>query len=434
MTNFETRHYSSRILNLSLQKFFVRRFSIFLQIALVALFASGCGSKTQEGKPAIKAPPQVGAVALQTQSQQLQTVLPGRTRSYLAAEVRPQVSGIVQKRLFTEGDMVKQGQPLYQLDPGLLRAAEASAVAALAKIEANQRTLEAAARRNAELVKIDAISQQVYEESQAAVQQSKADAGMARANLETARINLRYSRIEAPIGGRVNLSAVMPGALVTANQATPLTTIVQLDPMFIDLTQSSSELIQLKRDWSAGRYKKVDADTMQVPIRMEDGSEYPYSAKLRFAGVIVNETTGTVTLRAEVPNPEGILMPGMYVQAMLPTGLDENALLVPQQAVARDAAGRASVMVVTPDNKVEKRAVELSRAIGNKWLVDKGVRAGEKVVVDGFQRIKPGDAVTVQMVNVDAPAASAASGGAVGKSKKQPVGAAGQSADGAAFR
>lgn len=404
----------------------------WLAIAMLALLLGGCGSKADEEKPAAKAPPEVGVVALQAQSQQLETVLPGRTRSYLSAEVRPQVSGIIQKRLFTEGDMVKQGQPLYQLDPGLLRAAEASAVAALAKAEASQRTLEAAARRHAELVKIDAISRQEYEESQAAVQQARADVGMASAALETARINLRYSRIEAPISGRVSLSTVTPGALVTANQATPLTTIVQLHPMFVDLTQSSSELIQLKRDWSAGRYKKVDADQVQVRIRMEDGSEYPHQARLRFAGVIVNETTGTVTLRAEVPNPEGILMPGMYVQALLPTGLDDNALLVPQQAVTRDAAGRASVMVVTPQNKVEKRAVELSRAIGSKWLADGGVRAGEKVVVDGFQRIKPGDTVTARMVDLNAPPAGHAGAGQ-NENGKPPV-AAGPAADGAAYK
>ncbi|HEY8608235.1 MAG TPA: efflux RND transporter periplasmic adaptor subunit [Noviherbaspirillum sp.] len=392
----------------------------WLSGAVLALILAGCGSGNQDDKPAAKALPEVGAVALQPQSQQLETVLPGRTRSFLTAEVRPQVSGIIQKRLFTEGDMVRQGQPLYQLDPALPRAAESSAVAALAKAEASQRTLEAMVRRNAELVKIDAISRQAYEESQAAALQAKADVGMARANLETARINLRYSRIEAPISGRVSLSTVTPGSLVTANQATPLTTIVQLNPMYVDFTQSSSELIQLKRDWKAGRYQKIDADQMKVRIRMEDGSEYPHEARLRFAGVIVNETTGTVTLRAEVANPDNVLMPGMYVQASLPTGLASDALLIPQQAVIRDAAGRASIMVVTPDNTIEKRNVQVTRAIGNKWLAESGVRAGEKVVVDGFQRIKPGDKVAVRMVDASARAETREQGGE-SDSKKRPA-------------
>lgn len=382
----------------------------WLPATMFAMFLVACGDKAPAPGAATRPPPEVGVVELQPQSQQLDTVLPGRTRSFMTAEVRPQVSGIVQKRLFTEGDKVKQGQPLYQLDPGLFQAAEASAAATLAKAQANQRTLEANARRNAELVKIDAISQQAFEQSEAAAAQAKADVAVARANLETARINLRYSRIEAPIGGRVSLSTVTPGALVTANQATPLTTIVQLDPMHVDFTQSSTELIQLKRDWQSGRYKKLDADMVKVRIRLEDGSEYPHEAKLRFAGVIVNETTGAVTLRAEVPNPDGILMPGMYVRASLPTGLADDALLIPQQALTRDAAGRASVMVVTAESKIEKRDVEARRAIGNKWLAEGGVRAGDKVVVDGFQRIKPGDKVTVRMVDLNPGTGAAANG------------------------
>ncbi|WP_082584496.1 efflux RND transporter periplasmic adaptor subunit [Noviherbaspirillum sp. Root189] len=413
---------------------FIRNSRAWIAITILVLLLCACNSKEQGGAPVAKAPPDVGVVVMQAQSQQLETVLPGRTRSYLAAEVRPQVSGIIQKRLFFEGDMVRQSQPLYQLDPGLLRAAEASAVAALAKAEASQRTLDATVRRNAELVKIDAISKQEYEESQAAAIQAKADVGMARANLETARINLRYSRIEAPISGRVSLSTVTPGALVTANQATPLTTIVQLDPMYVDFTQSSSELIQLKRDWKAGRYQKVDADLMKVRIRMEDGTEYPHEAKLRFAGVIVNETTGTVTLRAEVANPEGILMPGMYVQAQLPTGLASDALLIPQQAITRDPAGRASVMVVKQDSTIEKRNIEVARAIGNKWLLDSGVRTGEKVVVDGFQRIKPGDKVTVRIVEMNDKANVSAGGISERDNKKQAASAQGPGANASIYK
>ena len=279
--------------------------------------------------------------------------------------------------------------------------AETSAAAALAKAEASARTLEATARRNAELVQIDAISRQAHDESQAAAAQARADVGVARANLETARINLRYSRIEAPIAGRISLSSVTPGALVTANQANALTTIVQMDPMYVDFTQSSTELVQLRRDWDAGRYQKLDGNQARVRIRLDDGSDYAHEGRLQFAGVIVNDTTGTVTLRAVVPNPAGLLMPGMYVQALLPTGLASDALLIPQQAVSRDLTGRASVLVVNADDMVEKRPVELARALGSRWLVDSGLAAGERLVVDGFQRIKPGDKVSPQAVELN---------------------------------
>ena len=400
-------------------------FRCTLALTLVAALAACGGGK--DAKPAAQsAPPAVGVVTLQPQRQQLDTALPGRTRAFLTAEVRPQVSGIVQERLFTEGAQVRKGQPLYQMDDRALRAAEASAAAVLTKAEASARSLETTARRNAELVKIDAISRQVYDESQASAAQAQADVGVARANLETARINLRYSRIEAPISGRISLSAVTPGALVTANQTTPLTTIVQMDPMHVDFTQSSTELVQLKRDWEAGRYQKVDGDKMRVRIRLDDGTDYPHEAKLAFAGMIVNDTTGTVTLRAVVPNPTGTLMPGMYVQALLPTGLASDALLIPQQSVSRDLTGRASVLVVKPDDVVEKRSVELARAIGSRWLVDTGLQPGERVVVDGFQRVKPGDKVTPKVVDLDARRAAESALAAQEEGKKAPPTPAGQ--------
>ena len=372
---------------------------------LVAGALAGC-SKSGDGQAAApKALAEAGVVTLQKQSQQLDASLPGRTRAFLTAEVRPQVSGIVQKRLFTEGALVKQGQQLYQIDPATFQAAQTSAAAALAKAEASQRTLAATARRNAELVKIDAISRQAYEESQAAATQSQSDVAVARANLETAHINLQYSRIQAPISGRIALSSVTPGALVTANQANALTTIVQLDPMYVDFTQASSDLIQLQREIAAGRFAKVDGDKIPVRIRLDDGTEYAHQGKLAFTGVIVNDTTGTVTLRAVVPNPGGQLMPGMYVQALLPTALAPDALLVPQQSVARDLTGRPSVLVVKEGQEgavVEKRDVELDRAIGSQWLVQSGLQAGERVVVEGFQRIKPGDKVKVAEVDLKA--------------------------------
>ena len=371
---------------------------------LIAAALAGCSKPEAEQKGPPKSEPKVGVVTLQSQSQQLDASLPGRTRAFMTAEVRPQVSGIIQQRLFTEGALVKQSQQLYQIDAASLKAAEASAAAAVAKAEASQRTLAATARRNAELVKIDAISKQAFDESQAAAAQSASDVAVAKANLETARINLKYSRIEAPIGGRIALSAVTPGALVTANQATALTTIVRLDPMYVDFTQSSTDLMQLKRDLDSGRYQKVEGNKIPVRIQLDDGSDYPHQGKLAFAGVIVNDTTGTLTLRAEVPNPDGMLMPGMYVKALLPTALAPDALLVPQQSVTRDLTGRANVMVVKDGDVVEKRDVELDRAVGAFWLLKTGLNAGERVMVDGFQRIKPGDKVQAMEVDLKAKA------------------------------
>ena len=375
-----------------------------LGAVLVATTLTACSKPEADTKAPPKQDTQVGVVTLQTQSQQLDASLPGRTRAFLTAEVRPQVSGIIQKRLFTEGAQVKQGQQLYQIDAASLKAVEASAMAAVAKAEASQRTLAATARRNAELVKIDAISKQLNDESQAAAVQSQSDVAVAKANLETARINLRYSRIEAPISGRIALSAVTPGALVTANQTNALTTIVQLDPMYVDFTQSSNDLMQLKRDLESGRYQKVEGDKIPVRIQLDDGSEYPHAGKLAFAGVIVNDTTGTLTLRAEVPNPEGMLMPGMYVQAKLPTALASDAVLVPQQSLTRDLAGKPNVMVVKEGDVVEKRAIEVDRAVGAFWLLKSGLKAGERVMVDGFQRVKPGDKVTAVEVDLKAKA------------------------------
>lgn len=369
---------------------------------LIAAALAGCSKPEAEPKGPPKSEPQVGVVTLQPQNQQLDASLPGRTRAFMIAEVRPQVSGIIEQRLFTEGAMVKRGQQLYQIDAASLRAAEASAKAAVAKAQASQRTLAATARRNVELVKIDAISKQAFDESQAAAAQAASDVAVAMANLETARINLKYSRIEAPIAGRIALSAVTPGALVTANQAAALTTIVQLDPMYVDFTQSSTELMQLKRDLDSGRYQKVEGDKIPVRIQLDDGSDYPHPGKLAFAGVIVNDTTGTLTLRAEVPNPEGLLMPGMYVKALLPTALAADALLVPQQSVTRDLAGKPNVMVVNAEDVVEKRQIEVDRAVGAFWLLKSGLQAGDRVMVDGFQRAKSGDKVQPAEVDLKA--------------------------------
>ena len=355
---------------------------------------------TQAAEPAA-----VGTVQLHTERYAASTELPGRVSPFLQAEIRPQVSGIVQKRLFTEGALVKAGQPLYQIDPASYEAVQASARAALAKAQAQARTAEVNARRSAELVKIDAISRQSAEESQAAAQQSASDVAVARAALQTATINQDYTRIRAPIAGRTALSSVTVGALVTANQTAALTMVQQLDPVYVDVTQSSTELLQLRRDLAQGRFERAGSqDAARVRITLEDGSAYALPGRLQFSGVTVNPGTGAVLLRAVVPNPDGVLLPGMYVQAQLTTGVAADALFVPQQAVTRDIAGQPSVLLVNAERKVERRAIAVDRAVGSRWLVTDGLAPGDEVIVDGFQRIKVGDVVAPQPVQLAAPA------------------------------
>lgn len=358
-------------------------------LAALAIGVAGCGDRN---KPAAAAPPppEVGVITLSLRSQSLSSELPGRTAAFMSAEVRPQVNGIVLKRLFTEGSQVRAGQVLYQIDPSTYRAALASARATLSKAQAAARTARVNAERNAELVKIDAVSRQVAQESEAQALQAQSDVAAAQAAVQAAQINLNFTDVKAPISGRVNLSSVTPGALVTANQAGVLTTIVQLDPMYVDFTQSTAELLGLRRDIEAGRYQGVSEQTLPVKLVLEDGTPYPHQGKLAFSGLIVNPSTGGVTLRAAVPNPQGLLMPGMYVRAELPVGVQPQALLIPQKSVARDPSGRANVWVVGEGDKLERRPVALGQAIGNQWLVDNGLKAGERIVVDGFQRVRSG--------------------------------------------
>lgn len=365
-----------------------------LWLALVtALTMSACGGKADEAKAGKKEPTTVGVLVLKAEAQALSTELPGRTVAVQAADVRPQVSGIIRQRLFNEGETVKAGQPLYQIDARTYEVAVASAKAAAAKAQAAARLAELNFKRNADLVKQQAVSQQVFEESQAAVQQTAAEWSAAQAALAQAQINLDYTRIVAPIGGRVGLSNITLGALVTANQTAALTQITQLDPMHVDITQSSTEVLRLQRDLAAGHFERHPSGAAQVRIVLEDGSVYPHAATLKFEGVNVNTSTGAITLRALVPNPDRVLLPGMYVRARLATGLVPDALLVPQQAVKRELSGKASVLVVTPDNKVERRLIEAAEAVGAHWRVTRGVKAGDAIVVDGLQRIKPGDQV-----------------------------------------
>ncbi len=388
------------------------RFPLLMTIAAVCALAAiaGC-SRTDKGTSATAkatAAPEkeVGTVTLKHETLAQSTELPGRTAAPVIAEIRPQVGGILKERLFTEGSQVKAGQVLYQLDPAPLQAAYASAQASVRKAESALATARTVARRNAELVKIDAISRQVFDESQATEQQAEADLGVARAAEQTARIQLGYTRITSPITGWAELSTVTPGALVTANQTAVLTTVQQLDPMHVHVTQSSSELLRLKRELASGRLQRASDAEARIQLVLEDRSKYPHAGRLTFSGVTVDAGTGSVTLRAVVPNPDKLLMPGMYVRAVLQEGTDATALLVPQQAVTRAPDGSASALVVDAENKVARRSIQVGRAVGTRWQVLEGLAAGDRVMTEGSQRVKVGDKVKVVELGAKADAAS----------------------------
>ncbi len=379
-------------------------------VALGALLAACGQGQTAAGTAPAARPTAVGVQAMQVEAVALSTELPGRTSAPLVAEIRPQVGGIVTARRFTEGSRVQAGQVLYQLDPASYQAAQASADAAVAKAEATLASARLTAQRQQELAGIDAVSRQDAQDAQAAQKQAEADLAAARAALQTARINLQRATITSPIAGLVDVSAVTPGALVSADQATALTTVRQTDPMQVDITQSSADLLRLRQALASGQLQRVGANQAGVKLLLEDGSTYPLAGRLSVAGVAVNTATGAVTLRAVFPNPQGLLMPGMYVRAQLPTAVAAQAVLVPQQAVSRQADGSASVLVVGADEVVQQRSIQTDRALGNRWLVSAGLAAGDRVIVEGGQKVKAGDRVQAQPVAaVAAAAASSAS-------------------------
>jgi len=364
---------------------------------------AGC-SPSAAPTPAAPPAPQVSVLTIQPRHVALKTVLPGRTSPTLIAEVRPQVTGLVQTRNFREGAEVKQGAALYQLDPATYQAAFDSTKAALARSEATRATARLKAARMKELVAIKFVSQQDYDEAAATLQQTDADVVAATAAVETARINLGYTKVTAPISGRIGKSTVTPGALVTANQATALATIQQLNPIYIDVTQSSADVVRLKRALAKGELKKTPANEARVALMFEDGTPYAHEGSLQFSDVTVDPTTGAITLRALFPNPQGDLLPGMYVRAVIEEGVRESAIVVPQQAVTRDNKGDAIAMVVGADGKVELRKLQTARTLGAEWLIDAGLQAGDRVIVEGLQRARPG----TQVQAVEAPPTTAA--------------------------
>ncbi|MDP9902593.1 membrane fusion protein (multidrug efflux system) [Variovorax ginsengisoli] len=359
-----------------------------------AFLLTACG-KPPGGAPPAAGTPVVGVVTVQPQRVVLSTELPGRTSPFLIAEVRPQVNGIIKTRNFREGSDVKAGAALYQIDPATYKASYDSNVAALAKAQASLKTTRLKADRYKELVAIQAVSQQDYDDAAASLGQGEADVASAKANVETSRINLAYARVDAPISGRIGKSSVTPGALVTANQTTALATIQQLDPIYVDVTQPSASLLRLKQAMARGDLQQAGANAAVVKLTLEDGSTYPLEGKLEFSDVTVDQNTGSITLRAVFPNPKADLLPGMYVRAVLQEGVKEQGLLVPQQAVSRDNAGKPTAYVVDSDNKLQRRALETERTVGDQWLVRSGLQAGDQLVVDGQQSARPGVQVKV---------------------------------------
>lgn len=354
-----------------------------------AILLTACGSGGAPQGPAAQA---VTVVTLKAEPVTLTRELPARINPHLIAEVRPQVSGIIEKRLFTEGGEVKAGQGLYQLDDSTYQAQFASAKASLARAEATLNSARLNATRSAGLAKVDAVSQQDYENATAALLQAEADVKLAQASVRSSGIQLGYARIIAPISGRIGKSSVTQGALVTANQAEALATVQQLDPVYVDATASSSELLALRRELAAGTLTSA-VRTVPVTIVLEDGARYSHGGKLTFADVTVDPTTGTFLLRVLAPNPDHLLLPGMYVRAVFSIGTREDGVLVPQQAIARDPKGHTTALVVGKDGKVELRQVQVSRTVGDKWLVDSGLGAGDRVIVEGLQKVRPGSPV-----------------------------------------
>lgn len=362
--------------------------------ALITLFAaavmlSGCQDEQATVPAAEQQIPQVGIVTLEAEPFALTTELPGRAQAYRIAEVRPQVDGIIQKRLFTEGSEVKAGQQLYQIDDAIYQATYKSAQASLA-------STKSLTDRYALLVEEQAVSKQAYEESRAASLQAEAE-------LERARINVRYSKVMAPISGRIGRSAVTEGALVSTGQTQALAVIQQLDPIYVDVTQPARDLLSLRRDLAEGRLEKAGENAAKATLMLEDGSAYPHEGKLEFSEVSVDAGTGSVVLRAVFPNPDKMLMPGMFVHAQLVAGVKSEAILAPQQGVTRTPTGEATAMVVGADNKVEVRKIKAPRAVGNRWLVTEGLNPGDRLITEGLQFIRPGAEVNpVPATNVAA--------------------------------
>jgi membrane fusion protein (multidrug efflux system) len=395
----------------------VHRATLVALLCPLLLAACGSGDTPPPAPPGAAANPAVpvGVVTLKAETVTLERELPGRVSASVVAEVRPQANGIVKQRLFAEGGRVAAGQALYQIDDATYRADLESAKAARVRAEAALESARLTATRSQDLVKIDAVSRQEHENAVAALKLAEADVAATRAAVDRAAVVLGYTRITSPIAGRIGKSSVTQGALVTANQADALAKVQQLDPVYIDVTQSSAEWLELRRQMAAGRL--TSGNDVPVAIVLEDGTRHSAQGRLQFADVSVDPGTGSFLLRVVVPNPRELLLPGMYVRAVLASGVRQDAVLVPQRAVARDPKGNTSAMVVGADGKVSVRPVKVSSAIGDRWLVEDGLAAGERVVIEGLQKIRPGAAVVATEAG-----APSASGAAPGKPPAAPSG------------
>ena len=384
------------------------RIALFVISTLISIVAlSGCEQVTvqaadQSGATGPQAVP-VGVITLKSQALTLKKELPGRINAFQIAEIRPQVSGIVQSRLFIEGKRVEQGQSLYQINPATFKAELAASEAAVASAKASIASSKSKATRYSELLKIKAVSQLDFDEADAAYKQATAALLTAEAQLQTAQINLDYSHVSSPISGQISKSNVTVGALVSVNQTTALATVTQLDPIYVDLTQSSNELTKLKKALASGALTVDPTNQTDVELTMEDGSIYPHKGVLQFSEVTVDPSTGSVTLRAQFPNPEKLLLPGMYARASIIEGVKSDAILVPHRGVSRNTKGEPTAMIVNKDNKVESRVLQVDRAVGSNWLVTHGVAAGDKLIIEGLQKIRPGALVTPTQVKSSEP-------------------------------
>lgn len=382
------------------QKYIIKFLRALVLLALLA-FMAGCdkghGKQSQAPRPA----PEVGIIVLEQTSVILTTQLPGRTSAFRIAEIRPQVNGILLKRHFQEGSNVEAGQLLYQIDPAPFEAALASARASLAKAEANLPSVKSKALRYERLLAENAISRQNYDDAASAYAQAEAEISFWKSEVKKAGINLDYTRVNAPIPGRIGRSRITEGALVTAYQSVPLATIQQLDPIYVDVVQSSSEFLRLRRSLEKGLISKNPESQSKVKIFLEDGSQYPVEGALKFRDVTVDPTTGSFVLRVVVPNPDNLLLPGMFVRAAVEEGVVKQAILAPQQAVGRNTKGDPIAFVVDDQGRVSQKMLTIDRAVGNQWLVSSGLQSGDRLIVEGTLNIRPG--VTVKTVKVQVP-------------------------------
>ncbi|WP_338638489.1 efflux RND transporter periplasmic adaptor subunit [Burkholderia pyrrocinia] len=399
-----------------------------ITVAAAAVFLAACGKKESAPPPQT---PEVGVVTVQPQAVPVFSELPGRTSAFLVAQVRARVDGIVLRREFTEGTDVKAGQRLYKIDPAPYLAALNSAKATLAKAQANLVTQNALVARYKVLVAANAVSKQDYDNAVATQGQAAADVAAGKAAVDTAQINLGYTDVVSPITGRVGISQVTPGAYVQASQATLMSTVQQLDPVYVDLTQSSLEGLKLRQDVQSGRLKTSGPGAAKVSLILEDGKTYAEPGKLQFSDVTVDQATGSVTIRAVFPNPGRVLLPGMFVRARIEQGVNENAFLVPQIGVTHDQKGQAIAMVVNAGNKVEPRPLKTTGMQGQNWIVEGGLAAGDHVIVQGGEKVRPG--ATVKSVPAQlASAADAALGAAAATAAPAAAGSGAAAASGAA--